>query len=65
MDLSVSGLASGFDWKTLVSQLADAERLPQKRLRVEQGDIAERNSVYSSLKTQLTVLQSRVTSLKD
>ncbi len=65
MDLGVSGLASGFDWKTLVSKLADAERLPQKRLRVEQGDIADRNAAYGSLKTQLSVLQSRVTDLKD
>ncbi len=65
MDLGVSGLASGFDWKTLVEKLADAERLPQKRLRVEQGDIADRNAAYSSLKTQLGVLQSRVTDLKD
>lgn len=65
MDLSISGLASNFDWKTLVSQLADVERAPQRRLTTEKQQIATRNNAYSSLKTQLAALQTRVTALKD
>lgn len=65
MGLSVSGLASGFDWKSLVDQLIELERQPQVRLRTEQTGIGERNNAYGSIKTQLGVLQTRVNALKD
>ena len=64
MDLGISGLASGFDWKTLVDQLADVERAPQKRLRNDQATLGERNNAYGSIFTQLSVLKSRVDALK-
>lgn len=63
MDLGLSGLASGFDWKSLVDQLTDVERTPQKRLRVEQSTLQNRNNAYSTIKTQLSVLQNRLTAL--
>ena len=65
MDLGVSGLASGFDWRTLVDQLAQAERSPQTRMRTEQNQIQQRNNAYTSIKTQLNVLKSRITTLQD
>lgn len=65
VDLSLSGLASGFDWKTLVDQLAQAERTPQTALRNEQNTLYQRNLAYGSIKTQLGILQSRVNTLKD
>lgn len=65
MDLSLSGLASNFDWKSLVDQLSEAERGPQVRLRSEQNTLNQRNNAYSSIKTQLLVLKSRVDALKD
>lgn len=65
MDLSISGLASNFDWKTLVSQLADVERAPQRRLTTEKNQINQRSNAYSTLKTQLGVLQNRINVLKD
>ena len=65
VDLSLSGLASGFDWKTLVDQLAQAERSPQTALRAEQSTLFQRNNAYTSIKTQLGILQSRVNTLKD
>jgi flagellar hook-associated protein 2 len=64
MDLGVSGLASGFDWKTLVAQLADVERAPQTQLRTEQDTIAQQGNAYNSIKTDLSVLQNRVTALQ-
>jgi flagellar hook-associated protein 2 len=64
-DLSLSGLVSGLDWKTLVSQLADAERTPQTRLRSEQTTLGQQNSAYATIKTQLGTLQNRVQSLTD
>ncbi len=63
IDLGVSGLASGFDWRALVDQLADVERAPQKRLLLDQQSIQDRRSAYSSISTQLSVLRNRVTDL--
>lgn len=65
MNLAISGLASGFDWQSLVSQLADVERAPQRTLLAEQTKIQERNNAFGSLATQLGVLRNRVTALKD
>ena len=65
IDLGLSGLASGFDWRSLVDQLADVERASQRRLRVEQSTLDQRKNAYASIATQLGVLQNRVTALKD
>ncbi|HWH71109.1 MAG TPA: flagellar filament capping protein FliD [Candidatus Sulfotelmatobacter sp.] len=65
VDLSLSGLASGFDWKTLVAQLAQAERAPETRWLTQQRQIQQRNTAFGNLKTQLTTLQTRVAALKD
>ena len=65
MDLGISGLASGFDWRSFVEQMADVERIPQKRLLQEQNLLEQRTNAYSSIKTQLAVLQSRVDALKE
>ena len=63
MELGLSGLASGFDWRTLVDQLADVERTPQKRLRSEQSTLQNRNNAFGSIKTQLSVLKNRLDAL--
>ena len=63
MDLRLTGLASGFDWESLVSQLTELERAPQKRLLAEQDILQQRNNAYSSIVTELTVLQTRVDAL--
>ena len=44
MDLGLSGLVSGLDWKTLVDQLAEAERAPQNRLRSDQSILKKQNT---------------------
>jgi flagellar hook-associated protein 2 len=63
MELGLSGLASGFDWRTLVDQLAEVERAPQRRLLSEQDTLNQRNNAYGSIKTQLGVLLNRVKDL--
>ena len=60
MDLGLSGLASGFDWRSFIDQLIEVERAPQKALRNEQTRIQERNNAYRSLETELKVLQNRL-----
>ena len=65
MDLGISGLASGFDWRSLVDQLAQAERTPQTRLKSDQSTLQQKNGAYGTIKTQLNNLQTAVTALKD
>ncbi len=65
MDLGVSGLASGFDWRSLVDQLVEVERSPQRLLLQEQSQVEQRNTAYGALRTQLTVLQNRVKALDE
>ena len=65
MSLSLAGLASGFDWRSVVDQLADIERAPQRRLRVEQSELGARSSTYTSLKTELEVLDGRIDTLME
>lgn len=65
MDLGLSGLISGLDWRTLVDQLAEVERVPATRLRVEQNTLQQQHAAYATIKTQLSVLQNRVTLLQD
>ena len=65
MDLGISGLASGFDWRTFVDQIVEVERAPQQRLLQEQSLIEQRKNAYSAINTQLAVLQNRLTALKN
>ncbi len=65
MDLNVSGLASGFDWKSMVDQLTSVERAPQRRMRAEQASVRAKNAAYTSLKTELSSLKGLSESLKD
>src|SRR5688500_3550405 len=64
-DLGISGLASGFDWKSFVEQMTDIQRAPQRRLLQEQNAITQRNNALTSIKTGLTTLSSRVDALSE
>ena len=65
MELGLSGLASNFDWRTLVDKLTEVEGLPQNRLLVEQSGLQSRKNAYGSIQTQLGVLRNRVTTLNN
>jgi len=65
MDLSLSGLASGFDWKTVVDQLIEVQRAPQNRLRVEQGTNSQELNALTDFETGLGQLQDIVKGLND
>src|SRR5579859_7327245 len=65
IDLSLSGLASGLDWKTLVQELANAERSPETQWQSRQASINKQNSVFGQIKSLLNTLQSDVQALKD
>lgn len=65
VDLSVSGLASGVDWKTIVSQLAAAERSPETQWKASQSKIYQKNNAFGTIKSYLNNLQADVKKLKD
>src|ERR1017187_1317665 len=65
VDLSVSGLASGFDWKSLVTQLAQAERAPKTVWQANQSKLNQQNSIYGSIKSYLRNVQAYAQKLKD
>ena len=65
MDLSLSGLASGFDWKSVVDQLVEIERAPQRRARREQYDVSRRNMLLGNIKDELSSVESKAKLLKD
>jgi len=61
--LAISGLASGFDWQSLVSQLVQVERSPETQLQNQQSVLAQQNNALGSIKTELSVLQNDVAAL--
>jgi flagellar hook-associated protein 2 len=65
MDLGVSGLASGFDWRSLVDKLVQVERAPEQQLVRSQNTIEQKKVAYGSIKTELGILQNRLAALKD
>ena len=65
VDLSISGLASGLDWKAVVTQLAAAERSPETAWQKAQSTLAQKGNAYGSIKSYLNNLQADVQKLKD
>jgi flagellar hook-associated protein 2 len=63
--LSISGLATGFDWKSVVTQLANAERLPETTWQQTQSTINQKNNAFGSIKSYLNNLQADAQALKD
>jgi flagellar hook-associated protein 2 len=59
------GLASGLNWTSLISALADAERSSETRWYNTQSQINQKNSTFSAIKSQLTTLQSDAKTLSD
>jgi flagellar hook-associated protein 2 len=65
VNLAISGLASGFDWQTLVTQLAQAERAPETVWQKTQSKVNSQNSSWTIIKSYLNQLQADVQNLKD
>ncbi len=63
--LAISGLASGFDWQSVVTQLANAERAAETPWQTQQTAINAQIASYSTLNDALTTLQADVKVLQD
>ena len=64
-DLQLTGLASGFDWSSVVDQLIELERIPQKRLESQKVKNEEKISDLDLLKSQLDSLNTASTALQN
>jgi flagellar hook-associated protein 2 len=62
--LQLSGLASGFDWKTLVDQLMNVERAPITRLQKEQSVNTQQSNALGELETKLGDLRTAAQNLQ-
>ncbi len=63
MGLALSGLASGFDWKSIVDQLIEVSRAPQNRMRSEKSALSTKTSALNEVKGLLSSLKSSLSSL--
>lgn len=64
-NLAITGLASGVDWSTLITALAQAERAPETQWQQNQSNINTQNSAFDTIKGDLTNLQTDITALQD
>src|ERR1700712_530825 len=63
MDLSLSGLVSGFDWKTFINQIMAVQNAPIDKLNVEKTANINKTAALGDLTTKLTALQASATAL--
>jgi len=62
--LAVSGLASGVDWSSLVTALANAERVPETKWKSQQTSLNNQNSAFTTIEGDLTTLQTDIETLQ-
>lgn len=62
--ISFSGLASGIDTQSLITQLMYLERAPERLLQTKQEKLQSQIDLYKQIKTTLTEFQSSAQSIK-
>src|SRR5262249_51293004 len=63
--ISLSGLASGLDWQSLIAQLIAAERVPETALQAQQAVDQQKISAFGTINTDLLALQTAIQALGD
>jgi len=63
MGMALSGLASGFDWKSIVDQLVEVSRAPQTRMRREQTTNSQKSSALEDVRGKLAALKTSIANL--
>jgi flagellar hook-associated protein 2 len=64
-NLAISGLASGMDWATIVTELANAERAPETQWQAQQTTISSQQTAYSTISSDLSAFQLDAETLMD
>ena len=65
MQFQLAGLASGFDWRVMIDQLMEIERLPQVRLREDQSENTDKKDSLQKVDTKLQALKTSVSRFND
>jgi len=63
-DLAISGLESGLDWQSLVSEIEEADRAPETVLQNQQTTIQGQNTALGTIISALQAVQKDVTALQ-
>lgn len=63
MGMALSGLASGFDWKSIVDQLIEVSRAPQNRMRREQTTNSQKANALEDVRGKLAALKTSIANL--
>jgi flagellar hook-associated protein 2 len=63
VDLSFSGLASGFDWKSFVNSVMATENAPIDAIKAQQKTHTDQSTALASLQSLITTLQGASTAL--
>src|ERR1700677_2272993 len=64
-DLAITGLASGMNWSTVISELAQAERAPETQWQQQISSLDAQNSAYTSISGDFATLQTDIQALQD
>jgi flagellar hook-associated protein 2 len=62
---TLSGLASGLDWTTLINEMVTAQEAPETQMKTQVTNLQTENTAYTTLGTDLTALQKDAATLKD
>ena len=65
MQFQLAGLASGFDWRVMIDQLMEIERIPQTRLREDQSENTDKKDSLQRVDTKLQALKASVSGFND
>lgn len=63
MGIQLSGLASGLDWQTVISQLIAVQKIPLNNLQSQKSVNSSKISAYNTLKDNLTALKNSLSSI--
>jgi len=64
-DLAITGLASGMDWSTVISELAQAERAPETEWEQQITNLNAQSTAYTAIDGDLTTLQTDLETLQN
>ncbi|HWY30368.1 MAG TPA: flagellar filament capping protein FliD, partial [Candidatus Acidoferrum sp.] len=64
-NLAITGLASGMNWSTVISELAQAERSPETTWQREISALNRQKSAYTTLNGDFATLQTDIQTLQD
>jgi flagellar hook-associated protein 2 len=61
--IQLTGLASGLDWRSVVDQLMQLDRVPQDRLRTQQTSITQQSAALDRIKGKLSTFRTSLADL--